>query len=398
MEHLKKLLNIDRSNLAWVLRLGLRGLQAQLEEALKKEMLEKDVKDPGIEECRKLLKELDNILEPPLIPTTTVSDSPFEPVSPPERNVASATLGEGESPLVPLSGTEELKLSNLREIVTSDRDLSEYLGEIELNSTNDDQLWNEIQRLLLRVPENLANSQADNLIALAAEVGASASEQLMRSLPFSRGELVYPGLTKEVEAEGLRLSTNRVFDPRLPEEIPEGELSLLAGVVSVCLQFIEIDPCLHHGLKSVNRFGVISLNSESERLKYITALITRFQRLVVAEKNSNPVEILRVRLDLDEAINSLVYLPPCDRKSWWGKLQQESRDTLKGVVQRCRDAGYKANLRPLWGVYADIRDLSKDDFELDSGGTPGEVSACLRVYAKIDDEVLPGRVLFRSLR
>ena len=54
--------------------------------------------------------------------------------------------------------------------------------------------------------------------------------------------------------------------------------------------------------------------------------------------------------------------------------------------------------RPLWGPYADVRAFSKDDLELDNGGIQGEVLACLRVYAKINDEELKGRVLFRSLR
>ncbi|MCL1468616.1 hypothetical protein [Argonema galeatum] len=53
-------------------------------------------------------------------------------------------------------------------------------------------------------------------------------------------------------------------------------------------------------------------------------------------------------------------------------------------------------IRPLWGYYADMRSWSKDDLELDIGSKPGEVLACLRVYAKINEEVLPGRVLFRS--
>lgn len=127
----------------------------------------------------------------------------------------------------------------------------------------------------------------------------------------------------------------------------------------------------------------------------MTALVDRFQR-VLTSTNGDPAIALRARLDLDEAIHSLVYLPPCDRFSWWGKLQQEARRTLDGVVEKARDAGYQIQIRPLWGTYADIYTWSKDDLQLEIGGIPGEVSACLRVYAKINDEVIPGRVLFRS--
>ncbi|NET29573.1 MAG: hypothetical protein F6K01_30885, partial [Okeania sp. SIO1I7] len=110
------------------------------------------------------------------------------------------------------------------------------------------------------------------------------------------------------------------------------------------------------------------------------------------------LEMLRARLDLDEAIHSLVYVPPVERYSWWGQLQKKCRDTLAVISTRAKKAGHQVKIRPLWGSYADILSRSKDDLELDSGGTPGEVLACLRVYAKIQEEVLPGRVLFRGQR
>jgi hypothetical protein len=179
-------------------------------------------------------------------------------------------------------------------------------------------------------------------------------------------------------------------------ETNDGEIDLLAGVVSICLKFIELDLSLHHALKSVDRFGVRSLNDEREKSKYITALIDRFRRVQTTADNVDPVVALRARLDLDEAIHSLVYLPCVDRYSWWGKLQQEARRTLDQVVEKTRDAGYHVQIRPLWGTYADVFNWSKDDLQIDIGGVRGEVSACLRVYAKINDEVLSGRVLFRS--
>ena len=173
------------------------------------------------------------------------------------------------------------------------------------------------------------------------------------------------------------------------------ELDILAAIVSICLKFIEIDPYLHHALRSVDRFGVRSLNS-TDKAKYIATLIERFNRVKVTF-NTNILISLRARIDLDEAIHSLIYLPCVDRFSWWGKLQQEARRTLETAVKQARQADYQIQMRPLWGTYADIYAFSKDDLQIDIGGVPGEVSACLRVYAKINDEILPGRVLFRSL-
>ncbi|MEN2383518.1 MAG: hypothetical protein KA716_32185 [Gloeotrichia echinulata DEX184] len=42
--------------------------------------------------------------------------------------------------------------------------------------------------------------------------------------------------------------------------------------------------------------------------------------------------------------------------------------------------------------------MSKDNLRLQFGGNPGDVVACLRVYAKINEQEFPGRVLFRSSR
>jgi hypothetical protein len=387
MQELSKLLETDNSDLAWVLRWGLYGLRATLQEAKKKYTT-----DPGSSDCEDLLKKLDRLLQlaprqKQEIPVTVMSleqdDSPFEPVLP------------QDSSDVP-SSQNELKVISIGDTFRSDTQLQNYLGELQLQSTTGSQLWNEIQRLLLRVPTNVANSRKQ-LLELAKKLGATEDGRSLFSLPFSRDEILYPGLTGEIKAEGLSLS-KKLLELQHPQVPPNGDLFFLAGVVSTYLEFIKLDSSLYHALKSVYRFGVTSLNSQQERSKYIAALEDRFQRALAAENHDDSRVTLRARLDLDEAIHSLVYLPPADRHSWWGKLQDESRRTLDRVVERVRNQGHKVQFRPLWGPYADVCALSKDDLELDSGGIQGEVLACLRVYANIDEEELRGRVLFRSLR
>ncbi|KYC39390.1 hypothetical protein WA1_32185 [Scytonema hofmannii PCC 7110] len=378
MQHLSKLLEIENSNLAWVLRLGLHGLRTQLQEALK---IAKT--DPGNSVCEELLKELDILLE-----LTNTPELTHEETTTPAKDNAS-----WEDVLEPVA--LNLKLRPICEALLVDRELINYIGQYEFYSTSDADLWNEVQHLLLRVPEKLAQTWREYLVKAIIQVGAVEDKEFYSSLPFTRNECIYPGLSGKVKASGLWFSDRVAFDSRLMVERSGGELDFLAGVVSACLKFIESDPSVHHALKSVDRFGIRSLISDSEKSKYITSLIDRFRR-VQATADSTPAVALRARLDLDEAIHSLVYLPCGDRFSWWGKLQQETRRTLDQVVEKARQAGHQIQIRPLWGTYADVFNWSKDDLQLDIGGVPGEVSACLRVYAKIDDEVLPGRVLFRS--
>ena len=393
MQDLRKLLERDKSELAWVLRCGLYGLQGGLQKALQ---IYKT--DPGLSDCQDLVNKLTDLLESDpgqkqqILDKTPLpdDDSPFEPVLP------------LQSSPIPSPSQNEVKLIDLSEAFGSDPKLQTYLGKLQLQHTTDSDLWNQMQRLLLRVPINVSHSWRQQLIDRAQKIRALEDNCSPRQLPFSRDEVVYSGLKGEIKAQGLSLSRTLLLRTLLEQQHPQilqnKDLLFLRGVVDTCINFIELDSSLHHALKSIYRFGVTSLNSHEEKSKYIAALEDRFQRVLTAEDNPDSSVTLLARLDLDEAIHSLVYQPPADRYSWWGKLQEESRRTLDRVVEKTRNAGYTVQIRPLWGPYADVCALSKDDLELDSGGIKGEVLACLRVYAKINEKELPGRVLFRSLR
>ncbi len=410
MKHLSKLLATNNSDLSWVLRLGLHGLRTQLLTAL-----ETSANDPGRENCEELLKEIDVLLQsniPPgnISPKLPIENNPpwediLEPISAKPQTEKSSQINteiqlnpeKNQSEIIQPEQLklEQLKLEKIAHSLISDRDISNYIGKYQICSDNDAQLWDEIQYLLLRVPEKIASIRQKKILKLAEGIGAIENKQNLKQLPFIRTEYLYPGLTGSINTQGLLLSEQIDFDPRLKLVNSDTENIFLGKLVSICLKFIDTDPCLHHALKSVDRFGVRSLQIESEKFKYIAALVERFQRVQLSS-DSDPITVLRAKLDLDEAIHSLVYLPPVERYSWWGKLQQEARRTLDLAVSKAREAGYQIQIRPLWGTYADIYTYSKDDLRLENGGIPGEVSACLRVYAKINDEILPGRVLFRA--
>ena len=377
MLNLNKLLDTKDSKLAWLLRLKLLGLRTELQEALKTE-----VSDPGSSACRELLQELDVILNSHNGSNNTEEDSLWSDVFEPVKNQSLPQL------------PKKIQLKPIAENILQHKELSPYIGEYNFYNNDDAQLWNEMQRLILRIPQTQANKLRSQISSQLITLSTTEDTASLQQLPFSTSEHIYSGLKGNIQASGLCFSNTIDFDERLQTQRSGTELDILAGVVSTCLKFIEVDPHLHHALRSVDRFGVRSLRL-ADKSKYIAALIERFKKAKVTF-NTNNLIALRARLDLDEAIHSLTYLPCVDRFSWWGKLQQEARRTLDTAAQQARQAGINVQIRPLWGTYADIYPFSKDDLQIETGGIPGEVSACLRVYAKINDEILPGRVLFRS--
>lgn len=364
MQHLRQLLEIENSELAQLLRFSLHGLEASLSEARTQFPL-----DPGAKLCDEVLLELQSLLQPPA-------------VAPPPENPP-----------------DEPKLNHLREAFEADSTLSLYLGNSPLQSQTDSDLWNEIHRKLLRVPEDLAQFWRQRALDLAQEVGAVEDNSHLHQLPFIRDEIIYPGLSGSVKVQGLCLTAKAQSKSKINYANASDELHLLAGFLDLCIKIIEIEPDLHHALKSVFGFDIIPLHSKPEqKIQYIDALTDRFQRTQKAEENAYPLLTLRAWIDMDEAINSLVFIPPVERYSWWGKLQQESRRILKKVADRAINSGYDVRIRQLSGLYADIHALSKDDLQLECGGVPGEVLTCLRVYARINQEECLGRVIFRSSR
>lgn len=375
MQHLQQLLATENSQISQLLKLSLYGLQATLNQA----RIEYP-NDPGNDLCENVILEIHNLLEPEVI-----TESP-------------------ENVVIDEAKPEQLLnvlnvLNELREVFNTDLELNFYLGNAPLQSQNDGDLWNEIHRKLLRVPEDLATNWKKRALEMAQKVGATEDYINIEHFPFVRDEIIYPGLNGTVQAKGLCLSKKAFFKSEIASLYNSEDLQLLAGFLLLYTKFIEIDPDLHHALKSVFSFDVVSLKSQPEqRQLYLEALSDRLQRTQKTEENTDRILNLRAWIDMDESIHSLVFVPPAERYSWWGKLQQETRRILKKVANKAIKAGHEVKIRQLSGLYADICAYSKDDLQLDYGGTPGEVLTCLRLYTRINQEEHPGRVLFRSLR
>ncbi|MDM3844378.1 MAG: hypothetical protein PT116_04850 [Aphanizomenon gracile PMC638.10] len=374
MQNLHKLLTIENSELAKILRFNLYGLAATLTKANQEYPF-----DAGCQICEELLQELHQLLEPVPFPDPRLLQE----------------VGD----LKQLELTNELKLLKLKEIFNNNSELNSYLGNSHIQGQTDAEIWNEIHRKLLRVPEDVAISWRHKALELAQEAGAVVDNINLDELPFVRDEIIYPGLSGTVQAKGLCLSQTALINSEISQTHLADNLYLIAGFLLLYIKFIEIDPDLHHALKSVFSFDVVSLSAKLEqRHQYIDALSDRLHRIQKIDENTDIILSLCAWIDMDEAIHSLVFIPPAERYSWWGKLQKESRHLLKKAADKAVKAGNEVRLKQLSGLYADVCEFSKDDLQLDCGGNPGEVLTCLRVYAKINQQQYPGRVIFRTLR
>lgn len=183
------------------------------------------------------------------------------------------------------------------------------------------------------------------------------------------------------------------LDPRVAS--PEDEdLRPLAGIVSDCLWLAEHDPHLSHGLRSVFRFGLVPLTGD-QRERYVAELLRLWGRVRTGAGGSEVNERLKAHLDLDEALHSLVRQPPAAPDPRLARLQTQARAALFAARDQAVQAGRAVHLQELGGNFAEINRLAPESLQVDFG-VPGEVCACLRVWARVDGEELKGRVLYRS--
>jgi hypothetical protein len=363
MEQIKNILEIN-SNLSNTLKFGLHGLCASLV-AAKNQFPD----DPNISLCNELIAELEEILNLPDIEVDT-----------------------------PVPSSDNFLLKSLKNYVTGNQDLRKYLGDkFSVKSEIDEDLWQEIQLFLLRIPEKIADQLKDEISKQIPD-GVKLWPQSKLNIPYCKDKQVLSGLANGIKAKGLYFSKQTDLDSRLNPQNKEltEDIAYLGKIVSACLKLIELDSAnLYHAFETVYRFGLMSLSQQEERDRYVRALIQSFDRVI--EPSQDIVSNLKNYIALDEAIHSLVYNPLAAQDSWWGNLQKESRNQLKLFFKEAKKEDYNLLMRSLSGDYRDVyQDTNKDqDIPLDQGGTPGKVLICLRVYSKIQGKEYPGRVIYR---
>jgi hypothetical protein len=355
MQLVQQLLAVPGSAQAEALRLGLCGLCAMLRAAA-------TPGDPGGPAAAALLGELERLL-----------------AGGEDRHVAHVPPQKGPG----------LDLSRLTQYVQGDPELGRLHGP-EPFPEDVVHLWHAAQRLTLRVAPARRKALQQALVKAA---GGTATEAGAERLPLPEAGLIYPGLCDGMQVVGWQASPDAPLDQRLGD-VPAGPGRALAGLVSVCLRLIVDDHCLHHALYGLFMFGVKPFD-DLDRDAYAGELVYRLQRWLQC---TDVLERFRALLDLDEAINSLLYRPMVDRDSWWAGVQFRSRSLLDQSAAAARSAGHDVSIQVLGGAYRTARSSSTHDLQVEDSTTPpGEVIACLRVAARVGGQLLPGRVLYRAL-
>jgi len=258
-------------------------------------------------------------------------------------------------------------------------------------------LWRAVHLCLLRLPEPLAGDWRRRAAGLAP---AAPGEAGWRTLPGEADAILVPPCA--LAAEGIRTSPGAALDTGVVTAVsparewppgPAADLAELARVSSLVLGLAAADDNLVLCLESVLFQGSRRLDDKLREL-YRADLLARLREY--ARRPPGTVDALAALIEIDEAINSLTHRPPSVPGSWWAQVRQQSRRIVTRSAGALRDGGADLEVLPLGLRYGDVRDFTRgNDVPSRSGGQPGDVLACLRLWARIESKTMPGRVIYR---
>ena len=378
MQELHALLaRADESELGRLCRAGLVGLSAALQEALDRGGASGD---PAVEECRRALVAIDDVLGRPAVSEAAAG----------ERSVPL-----GRSDAAP-SGAAETSLTTVVAAMTADPAVRPYLSDIATDTATTGSIradagavWRRLRLFLLRLPPGPADFWAAALAECVPSPRDGAAAVWLTGAPASDGWATDAGPAGPLDDDvrvSLRLDT---APPPAAED--------LARLVSLVIAVVAVDDGLHLGLERLQRSG-LALLDETRRDRWRKDVLSRLD--TYADATDEPARAFLALVELDEAVNSLLHLPVAAPDSWWSRLTGRLRALVEDEIRRLRDGGADVEVLPLTLRYLELVRGTRtkgNDLPLD-GGTraPGEVIACLRMWARSENRQWPGRVAYRA--
>lgn len=371
----------EHSEIARIARSGLVGWRAMLAEAVLR-----CPEDPGLAPAVDLIRQLDELLG--------------------KRDAADDRQTTGQVP----GPDQDFGLNDWVAGFVSDPAVAQSLDEQSLAGLGPagsaDVIWRALHLCLLRLPEPTAARWRAKAAILTAT--GDTTSQAWCTLPGESEAILVPvrtaaALAADPSPAGYRTSPHAPVDEDVLDALGlrspaaaerDADAAELGRLASLLLSLTVLDKNLVLALESTLYQGSRRLDDEL-RQRYRTDLVGRLREYARSVPDSTAR--LEALLDIDEAVNSLTHRPPAPGNSWWAQVRQQSRRMVDRSVGTLRREGADVEVMPLSLRYRDVRDLTTgNDVASRSGGEPGDVLACLRLWARVGGKTLPGRVIYRA--
>jgi len=382
MDPVKRVLQAgEHSEIARIARSGLVGWRAMLAEAV-----QRCPEDPGLASAVDLIRQLDELLGT-RDPAESQRTTRQVPVPDEDHGLKDLVAGFICDPAIAQS-LDEQSLAGLGPAGSADA------------------IWRTLHLCILRLPEQSATRWRAEAASLAAT--GDTTSQAWRTLSGENDAILVPVRAAAAPAAGpspagYRTSPHAPVDEEVLDALGlrsraaaerDGDAAELCRLGSLLLSLTALDDNLVLALESTLYQGSRRLDDEL-RQRYRTDLLGRLREYARSVPDS--MARLEALLDVDEAVNSLTHRPPAPGNSWWAQVRQQSRRMVDRSVGTLRSGGADVEAMPLSLRYRDVRDLtSGNDVASRSGGEPGDVLACLRLWARVGGKTLPGRVIYRA--
>lgn len=364
MDAARELLAVTGSPLAVALRSGLVGLRAAMVD-----LLDRVPDDPGRTAGDRLVVALEELLEP---------GHASDPASTVSTTTSTTTAAAFPVAPAPWPAVDELVLRPEAPRELRGLDTSAPVGE----------LWRRLHAVTLRMPPATARSWRD-AVSRALPPPDPVREPGWRDLPADSDEVLVPPFGDQ---PGWRTSPGAPASDEVAQRLSADEAtaplrSRVARLATTVLAMVELDEDLLLGLESVQFHGLEHFDHR-RRAAYRRDTL---DRLADWDRTTHgtPASFAALRL-VDEALNSVLHLPAASPGSWWARLHEQAR-ALVFDAQRDHPG---TDAMVLARSYREARQRTGDNdvrFPLDRSGT---VLFCLRLWARVDDTELPGRVVY----